>query len=82
MKNKNRKLIPIAEITKKLGITIDMKKILIIGLLALLTMGGCIHPKDHGGGEPIVSPTNISTEVQDETDPVLPPYTPWWSFTE
>ena len=57
-----------------------MKKILLMSLLALLTMGGCVHTKNGNNGDPVVSPTNISTEVQDEEDHVLPPYTPWWSF--
>lgn len=57
-----------------------MIRLISISVLSLLLAGGCIHTKcGDGGNDPIVSPTNISTEVQDTEDPVLPPYTPWWA---
>ena len=53
-----------------------LRKVLLAALLLSLA-GGCIQPKG-GDNEPIVSPTNITNEVQDANDPVLPPYIPWW----
>ena len=55
-----------------------MKRMMLLSLLSLLLAGGCIHTNGDGTDDTIVSPTNISTEVQDSTDPVLPAYIPWW----
>ena len=45
--------------------------------LAAIFIGGCIGDTCCES-EPIVSPTNISTEVQPSDDPFLPQYVPWW----
>lgn len=55
-----------------------MARIVIFAVFSLLLAGGCKNVKGNDG-EPIVSPTNITNEVQSGDDPVLPPYTPWWA---
>lgn len=58
-----------------------MKKILVVGIAALMLMCGCRSVNGGCGDkpQPIVSPTNITDTVQDVGDPVLPPYVPWWA---
>ena len=57
-----------------------MKKILAIGIAALMLLSGCCSGNGGRGDnpQPIVSPTNITNTVQDEGDPKLPPLIPWW----
>lgn len=57
-----------------------MKKILVIGSVLALIIGGC-KSKDieDKTGAPIVSPTKISTDKQGSGAPQFPAwYTPWW----
>ena len=56
-----------------------MTRMMLISLLSLLLAGGCVHTNcGDCGNDPIVSPTNTSTEMQDNDDPILPAYIPWW----
>ena len=56
-----------------------MLRQIVIGVVSAFLIGGCIHTSNgDGDNNPIVSPTNTSTEVQDSEDPVLPAYIPWW----
>ena len=58
-----------------------MKKILAIGIAALMLLGGCCSVNG-GCGEnpqPIVSPTNMSDEKQDGDAPHFPYFIPWWA---
>ena len=58
-----------------------MKKILAIGIAALMLLGGCCSVNGCCGDnpQPIVSPTNITNTVQDDGEPKLPPLIPWWA---
>jgi hypothetical protein len=53
-----------------------LNKLVVIGLAALTLIAGCCN--GNCGNPPVVSPTNVTIQVQSPTDPVLPPYTPWW----
>jgi len=48
----------------------------LLSILAALSLAGCCLVRD--GGEPVVSPTTISTEEQDGDAPSFPHNIPWW----
>lgn len=57
-----------------------MKLIPCICIAAVPFVSGCLSEGgvSGGNGKPIVSPTDISDSVQDDSDPVLPHFIPWW----
>ena len=59
-----------------------MRHLVLISVISLLMAGGCITKSGDNDNGPIVSPTNISTEVHSDSDKVLPQYVPWWARGE
>ena len=58
-----------------------MKKILAIGIAALMLLGGCCSGNGGCGDnpQPIVSPTEINDTEQDSNAPTFPYFIPWWA---
>lgn len=54
-----------------------MKKMLAIVVL-VCAVAGCVTKEEPMEGEPIVSPTVISTDKAGSGEPQLPNHTPWW----
>jgi len=56
-----------------------MKFFSVIAFSVLVLVSGCKSDDANKGGEPIVSPQNISTDKQGADAPQFPTwYTPWW----
>lgn len=57
-----------------------MKKILAIGIAALMLISGCCSGNGGCGDnpQPIVSP-NITDTAQDSNAPAFPYFIPWWA---
>lgn len=56
-----------------------MSKLYAIAVSATLVLvGGCSLWRGDNGSRPIVAPSEISNEVQDEIYPPVPTYVPWW----
>lgn len=47
-------------------------------LIAMSVCVGCKVNKGSVGNDPIVTPSNISTEEQGAGAPIFPNFTPWW----
>ena len=54
-----------------------MKHLFILFVSISLLISGCCSGKGCSN-EPVVSPTNTSTEVQESGVPILPVLIPWW----
>lgn len=55
-----------------------MRSLFLIGIAALSILGGCCNG-NCGGDNNGVSSTNTTDVVNGSTEPVLPPYKPWWA---